>query len=98
MKNFLLAVCLIGILFSFNSCKKSHTETTYEFKVKVDGQWVTYGDAQFTMNADPSDPTVTDFQIYAGSLTNNFNISIQSAHAINAGTFGSGDHSPDYGM
>src|SRR5215510_13266526 len=98
MKNFLLAVCLIGIVFSFNSCKKNHTETSYEFKVTVDGQSITYGGAQFMINTDPSDSTMTDFQIYAGSLTDNINISIQSAHGINTGAYSSGDHSPDYGM
>jgi hypothetical protein len=98
MKNFLLAVCLIGIVFSFNSCKKDHTETNYFFKVKVDGNWITYGGAQFFLNTDPSDSTMTDFQIYAGTLTENMNISIQSSNGINTGNYLSGDQMPAYRM
>jgi hypothetical protein len=98
MKNFLFAVCLIGIVFSFNSCKKDHAETSYYCKVKVDDQWITYGGAQFYLNTDPLDSTITDFQIYAGTLIENFNISIQSSTGINTGSYNSGDHMPAYRM
>jgi hypothetical protein len=96
MKNLLLAICLIGIVFSFNSCKKDHSETTYFFKVKVGDQWITYGGAQFFLNTDPLDSTMTDFQIYAGTTTDNLNISIQSSTGIHTGSYNSGDQMPAY--
>jgi len=94
MKNFavILAIGLVSIFFV--SCKKSNTGEVYFLKTKIEGNWVTFGDATFSLTANPSDNSLTDLQITAGTETNNFSIFATSSNSYTPGAYNTGSTSP----
>jgi hypothetical protein len=94
MKNYavILSLALVSILFG--SCKKSSPGEVYYFKTKIEGNWVTFGDAKFSLTVNPSDNSLTDLQITAGTETNNFSIFASSSANYAAGTYNTGSTSP----
>jgi hypothetical protein len=98
MKNYLISIWFLAIIFLFLSCRKTSNDSTYFFKAKIDDKWVTYTDAHFFMNPDPSDPNMIDLQVYAGNYLNNINISMQSTAGIAPGQFNTDVSLPPYRM
>jgi hypothetical protein len=94
MKNYfaILSISLLSIFFA--SCKKSGTEQVYSFKTKIDGNWVTYANAKFTIAPNSSDSSLTDLLITAGTELSNINIYMSSATNYVAGDYNTTSTSP----
>lgn len=94
MKNYLAILGIVVISMFFASCKKSSNEPVYSFKTKIDGSWVTYSNAKFTISPNTSDPSISDLLISAGTELHNINIFMQSAVSYSAGSFNTTDSIP----
>jgi hypothetical protein len=94
MKNYLAILGIVITSMFFASCKKSSNEPVYFFQTKIDGNWVTYSDAKFTISPNPSDSSISDLLISAGTEQNNINISMQSIVNYGAGSFNTTDSIP----
>jgi len=95
MKNYLAILGIVMTSMFFASCKKSSTEpVVYSFKTKIDGAWVTFSDAKFTISPNTADPAISDLLINAGTEQNNISIFIQSAVSYAAGSFNTTDSIP----
>ena len=94
MKNYLAILGIAVTTIFFASCKKSSSEPVYSFKTKIDGAWVTFADAKFTISPNTSDPSISDLLISAGTEQNNINIFMQSAVSYSAGSFNTTDSIP----
>jgi len=98
MKNYLKPIFAVAIIFSFLSCRKTNSDSTFFLKAKIDEKWVSYSDAHFFINPDPSDPNKIDLLVYAGNYLDNINIAMQSSAPITAGEFTTSDSLSSYHM
>jgi len=94
MKNCLTVLGIVLTSIFLASCTKSSNEPVYSFKTKIEGNWVTYPDAKFTISPNTLDPSISDLLISAGTEQNNINIFIQSANGYAAGGFNTTDSIP----
>ena len=94
MKNYLAITGIVIICIFFSSCKKSDNGPVYFFKANVDGNWVTYANAKFSITPNPSDSSIKDLQITAGTEQNNISIIMQSAVSYATGSFNTTDSIP----
>jgi hypothetical protein len=94
MKNYLAILGFVITSILFTSCKKSSIEQVYFLKAKVDGLWVTFEGAKFTISPNASNSSISDLHITAGTEQNNINIVMESAVNYGTGTFNTTDSIP----
>jgi len=94
MKNYvaILGIVITGLFFA--SCKKSSNEPVYFFNAKIEGSWVTYKDAKFTIAPNASDSSISDLHIIAGTEQNNISIVMESTVNYGMGSFNTTDSTP----
>jgi hypothetical protein len=100
MKKSLLSCFLIATLcLLLASCKKGNNESDYYFKIKLNGNWVTYTDAYCELGPDMGDPSLIDFVVNGGNDNELMSVAIQSeTGSIVPGSFNTSSVSPPYYM
>ena len=88
----ILGLALITIALA--SCKKSNPGPVYTFKAKIEGSWVTFADAKFSITTNPSDNSLKDLQITAGTEQNNISFFLTSANDYAPGDYNTGSTTP----
>lgn len=95
MKSY-FTLCLVALVLL--SCKKNSDVSTNWLKANINGKWVTYSDAKFSVSPDPSNPSLFHLNITAGDQLNSINIGVTSSTAIDAGNTFTTAPSQDYQM
>jgi hypothetical protein len=91
-----LLLLLISYSFFLSSCKKDGNDPDYYFKIKVDGNWITYEGANCELGPDLGDPSLTDFVVNAGDDDVLVSVALQSTGDINTGAYVTSAVSPPY--
>lgn len=89
MRKFVQSIALVALLgILLTACKKnSDGGSDYYFKMKVNGNWVTYDQAECELGPDLGDPSLMDFVVNGGNQNEIMSIAVQSSAAIVPGSY-----------